>query len=314
MEIICVSGEYYDPYFILGVTPDDDMKHITQAFRQRAKKYHPDKATKENVQKYEKRFNIIISSYEHIKNKRAERIRESTNSESENATPASNVYLNPNEHGYVPNSKRLEREDDYKKFDYRPAQQFDDGKKFSKREFNRMFEYLASAAKSSQSRALVHKTSDGFYGYNTADTGSCSSVASFNGLLITGDNFGESGVGYWDTGFADYRQSFSQVQNPTSKVRVPKEFSVDKNSTPKKPASREEVPGTSNDTFTTAQEKLFQKRVHELVEKEAADKKMVLKYAKQYNPQVLQAALNKSLEESPSLLTSLKSYYSSISF
>ena len=89
-----------------------------------------------------------------------------------------------------------------------------------------MFEYQKQVEESEQNNeiGLIHKTTDGFYGYNTADIKDCALVSSFNGLLITGDDLGESGVGYWSNNYGDYRQSYKSAKNPENKIKVPKEF------------------------------------------------------------------------------------------
>ena len=45
---IVIEGERIDPYFILGVTENDDELQIDKAFRQKIKFLHPDKQLHEN--------------------------------------------------------------------------------------------------------------------------------------------------------------------------------------------------------------------------------------------------------------------------
>ena len=42
MDKVYIDNKYYDPYFILSVTPDDTTSHITKAFRAKAKVLHPE--------------------------------------------------------------------------------------------------------------------------------------------------------------------------------------------------------------------------------------------------------------------------------
>ena len=45
MDVIEIDGKTYDPYFILDVTREDSSSHIVKSFREKVKKYHPDKYT-----------------------------------------------------------------------------------------------------------------------------------------------------------------------------------------------------------------------------------------------------------------------------
>ena len=60
MDVIEIDGKTYDPYFILDVTREDSSSHIVKSFREKVKKYHPDKYTDpKKKEKYEKYFKIL---------------------------------------------------------------------------------------------------------------------------------------------------------------------------------------------------------------------------------------------------------------
>ena len=72
MDVITVDGKQYDPYFILDVTRDDTDKHISKSFREKVKKYNPDKYTdKEKKRKYEQYFKILSESYRYIQDRKS---------------------------------------------------------------------------------------------------------------------------------------------------------------------------------------------------------------------------------------------------
>ena len=66
----------YDAYFILGVTPEDSMDHITKEYRKKAKTLHPDKLSASDkldpkkVLKRSKQFKILVDCYMFIQNKK----------------------------------------------------------------------------------------------------------------------------------------------------------------------------------------------------------------------------------------------------
>jgi curved DNA-binding protein CbpA len=315
-EYVCVDNEYYDPYFILGVTPDDSDSHITKAYKQRAKKYHPDKAPIDKVKKYEKRFTIILESYEFIKNKRQEVqiIREPT-IQSETFNNEFERVANPYDFGYGTH-ERIEKIEDYQELDYTPINQFKN-RKFSSKTFNQIFVYNKKTSKIDEEKAIViHKTSDGFYGFNTSDMANCALVSSFNGLLITGDNFGESGKGYYSRDYSDYKHSYNSPKNPNVILKVPKtseqepenksdveKIYVQYNNKYKAPI---EVTGGS---YNQQQQKLLENVMNDLIEKEKDDKEMILKYNKLYKKELLKQALEGRLDTSPNLIKSIKHHY-----
>jgi curved DNA-binding protein CbpA len=317
-EYICIDDEYYDPYFILGVTPDDSDTQINKAYKQRAKKYHPDKAPLGKVTKYEKRFNIILESYEFIKRKRQDDIQCTRVSETNLQTFNEEFerVSNPYDFGYGTH-ERIEKVEDYEKLDYKPVNQFKN-RKFSNKTFNQIFMYnkkSTSIDEEHSNKALIHKTSDGFYGFNTADIGNCALVSSFNGLLITGDNLGESGKGYYSRDYSDYKHSYNSAKNPNAVLKVPttkeepthesdvKKLYSQYKSVYKSPV---EIKGGS---YNQQQEKLLNNVINDLMEKEKEDKDLIMKYNKIYKKEVVKQALEGRLETSPNLIKSIKQHY-----
>lgn len=338
MELICIDDEYYDPYIILGVVQDDTDEHIAKAFKIRAKKYHPDKARKNNteeIKKYEHRFKLILKSYEYIKNKRTNNLKNnhqniqkevktkfSTTEEikqfNENFEKATGI--SPNDFGYG-DYKRMESVDDYKEFKINIINQFRN-KKFSSKKFNKIFEYLQSLEddnSDNQNKSLIHKTTDGFYGYNTSNLNNCAMVSSYNGLLITGDNLGESGVGYWDSNYGDYRLIYKKPKNPDKQIKLPSEFKSRVDDTEKTVKTRDYKKYTNeynntnfkrnNVSFQNEQDIIYKKSLEQLVEKQEEDKKMVLKYINQYDNETIQQAMNNTLDKSPNFIEMLKEHY-----
>lgn len=334
MDLVCIDDEYYDPYMILGVVNDDTDEHIAKAFKRRAKKYHPDKAQKNNIEeikKYEHRFKLILKSYEYIKNKRGNLIIKSKNSNSNqdeikttfNEKELKNFNKNfqkatgvsPNEFGYG-DYKRMETIDDYKDFKINIINQFKN-KKFSIDKFNKIFDYLQSLEEEENNeKSLVHKTTDGFYGYNTSNMNNCAMVSTYNGLLITGDNLGESGRGYWDTNYGDYKLTYKKPQNPDKIINVPSEYSNSKNENLKKRDYKKYISEYKNTNFKKQdvsfgdEEKIiYKKSLEQLIEKEEEDKNIVLKYIHQYDNNTIQQAMNGHLDKSPNLIEMLKEHY-----
>lgn len=70
-----IDNESFDPYFILGVSEDDNVEHINKIFRRKAKLLHPDKMNeidkknKHKVIQRNKHFKILIDCYEYIMQK-----------------------------------------------------------------------------------------------------------------------------------------------------------------------------------------------------------------------------------------------------
>jgi curved DNA-binding protein CbpA len=331
MDKITIQNKEYDPYFILDVSIDDTDEHITQAFYKKAKKYHPDRAPKGSHEKYTRYFNVIRECYEYIKSKRAEQIvltkrekqKKLIQKDEKNFTKdelkkfnKSFEKENPNDFGYG-NQERIKSIKDYEDQQIEIVKQMDE-KKYTNEEFNLLFEYTKQLNEQQEpaSKALVHKTTDGFFGYNTSDLPSCSMVSSYNGLLITGDNFGESGVGYWSNNYGDYKQSFNSSKNPQQKIKVPSSF---KESYTNKPETTFNASKYKKDydsftpipsgNYNAEQEKLLRTTLDQLMEKEESDKQMFMKYKHQYDENTIKQALDGRLETSPTLLQNLGGHF-----
>jgi curved DNA-binding protein CbpA len=293
MEVIEVDGEYYDPYHILGVTKDDSMDIVKAEYKMKAKKYHPDKARSPNVKKYEKRFRIVKKAYNYIKERKqqSENCRESLieNSKQEFQEKIEDV------------SERLKDISDYEKFEGNIINQFQ-RKKFSVKEFNKLFEYNKSLQdKKSQERAelVKHKTSDGFFGYNSSTINNCALVSSFQGLMLTLDN-DELGKNQ------RYDSYFNGAKNPNNVVKIPNSFEMP--SYKKKEKQSEQTQTFIKKSFRQEEKILHDKMLHELVEKEEYDKNIICKKSK-YDNRTIQKALRGELDMSPSLLNALNEHY-----
>jgi curved DNA-binding protein CbpA len=331
MNVITIDGKQYDPYFILDVTKEDTIEHIKKSFRGKVKKYHPDKYTDLlKKAKYEKYFKILSESYEYIKNKRQDNFSNSKCKQKDNIKK--NIDLDnfnktfenskdPNHFGYGNDYNRIERIEDYESMDITYCNQFEN-RKFTTKEFNKIFEYNKDSQDDDKdkviTKSMIHKTTDGFWGYNTSDMTNCALVSSFNGLLITGDNFGESGIGYWGNNYGDYKFSYKTSKNPNSKIIIPKEKVKHDDILENKVTSTEiskykneyknEYQQNTSGNFSQ-QEKVVHKKIYEdLVKKEFEDKDMVMKYINQYSPEIINKALSGELPESPKYSSALYKY------
>ena len=342
MEEIVIDNVKYDCYFILGVTPDDTVDHIQKTFKKKAKMLHPDKMSdvdkkdKKKVEHRRKHFNILTTCYNHLMSKKQSFMKTKMGSiekvKMSDTVPTKqfdndkelNVFnkeferlrvTNPNDFGYEV-SDRLTKVEDYDTFNYAPCRQFNSGKHFNQDEFNKLFEYNQqnNESNSQNEGALVHKTTDGFYGYNTADFGNAALVSSYNGLMIVGDNFGNSGVGYSDTHYSDYKKSFSAPKNPDTKLHIPTEFTRQSSKT--SPLSESEMHkqlqlqqqsrylptemtrgggGPSRRNFQMQEEMLLQRQNDEIKQKEEQDKQFILQYQHMYDQNTIQDAFNRRL-------------------
>jgi curved DNA-binding protein CbpA len=340
MDVITVDGKQYDPYFILDVTRDDSDNHISKSFREKVKKYHPDKYTdKEKKKKYEQYFKILSESYRYIQDRRTDSsdLRKDYKKNKKDTTTKKThkdfeelnedcdkkiKNKNPNDFGYGDNYKRMEKIEDYENENLNICKQFGK-KKFSLTEFNRMFEYNSRNQDQDHvtSKALIHKTTDGFSGYNSADFGSSALVSSFNGLLITGDDLGERDIGYWGANYSDYKHSYKRgTKNPDRRITVPKDFVPasqrkkydgdidDKYSEYKCNYNNTSFNPKQRSNFKNEQDILYEKTYNDLLEKEQYDKKMVIKYLDQYDEQTIKMALAGELDQTPTYTSALKKY------
>lgn len=350
MNVITIDGKQYDPYFILDVTKEDSLEHIKKTFRVKVKKYHPDKYTDHlKKAKYEKYFKILSESYQYIKNKRQdtmtnpssvcqdtfskskERDNIKKNIDLDNFNKTFEKSKDPNHFGYGDDYNRIERIEDYENIDVKYCNQFEN-RKFTTKEFNKIFEYNKNSEDDYKdkviTKSMIHKTTDGFFGYNTSDITNCALVSSFNGLLITGDNFGERGIGYWGDNYSDYKFSYKTSKNPNSKIIIKKddtkEDDTKEDDTIEKKITSEEISKYKNGydqhkykkgygkntsgNFSQQGNLLYKKTYEDLVKKEFEDKDMVLKYINQYSPQIINKALSGELQESRKYSSALCKY------
>lgn len=221
--------------------------------------------------------------------------------------------------------KRLQKIDDYKNQDvtqYNITNQFSK-KKFSNKDFNAVFDYNKHLNQNDvSSNALIYRTNDGFFGYNASDVGNCAMVSSYNGLLVSGDTIGEMGKGYWSNDYSDYNQSFGNaIKNPKGKLNMEKIYKENKKNIvePKVKTTFNEYQKSYNtfkytvqDTYNKEQDKLFKRTFDHLLEKEKWDQQVVMKYKDQYEPEVIEQALNGELEVTPTLMENLKGHYRQI--
>ena len=361
MNVITIDGKQYDPYFILDVTKQDSLEHIKKTFRVKVKKYHPDKYTDLlKKAKYEKYFKILSESYQYIKNKRQDTFSKSKckqgeqikkNIDLDNFNKTFEKSKDPNHFGYGDDYNRIERIEDYENIDVKYCNQFEN-RKFTTKEFNKIFEYNKNSEDDDKdnviTKSMIHKTTDGFFGYNTSDITNCALVSSFNGLLITGDNFGERGIGYWGNNYSDYKFSYKTSKNPNSKIIIKKddtkeddtkeddtkeddtkehdtkEDDTKEDDTIEKKITSEEISKYKNGydqhkykkgygkntsgNFSQQGNMLYKKTYEDLVKKEFEDKDMVLKYINQYSPQIINKALSGELQESRKYSSALRKY------
>jgi curved DNA-binding protein CbpA len=338
MDVIEIDGKTYDPYFILDVTREDSSSHIVKSFREKVKKYHPDKYTDpKKKEKYEKYFKILNESYRYIKDKResVSKIRrlddKNQNSKNQNSKNRKQVKLDKTfkEQSDLDdfnksfkqsdsvkqtdleeqdqNYERLQRKEDYDNIDVKVYNQFEE-RKFKLDEFNKMFEYTKGEENDISKKSLVHKTTDGFYGYNTSDTFAL--VSSFNGLMIVGDNLYQNG--YWGSGYSDYKHSYKMSKNPNSKIIIPKDKINKTDKILKNPIKNidrkdREIPPASG-TFSQQENTLNKKIYDDLLKKELEDEAIVKQYISQYNESIVKKALSGELDQDIKLTSVLRRY------
>lgn len=328
MDKIIINGVEYDPYFMLGVVPEDSESFITKMFRKKAKMWHPDKIKFKDPSKVEKAqiyFKILVESYEYILNKKRSiqhsKKREHINVSKHSTLKTKNIdnieeldtfnkefekmnIQNPNDYGY--DTERISNLEEYEQFNYKPYKLFET-KHFNINDFNRAFEYQQELYDTNNEVAVYHKTTDGFNGYNSGDLNGVANISSYNGIMIIGDNYGKEGLGYYDTNYSDYKKTFEGPKNPQTKINVPTDFKSSKYKSPKskknlKQREREipNNPGNGDKANFRLQEKLLlEKQEYEMKQKIEKDKQMILEYQHLYNdPLLIQAALDYSLPTS----------------
>ncbi len=305
-DYICVNGEYFDPYFILGVSKDDNLDHISKAFKERARKYHPDKAKKCDVKKYERRFRIIMASYEYIKNKRTEVIKNKP-------TPDNVDYSQQRVETPVDCSRRYSNIDTYNNDKFELVKHWNE-KDFDNKKFNKLFDYTKyvyskTNPDNDSKQMIIHKTTDGFNGYNSTSIDNCALVSTYNGLMIVGDTLGQ---GYWSDEYGDYKLSFKGPRNPSKSIAVPKTFEVPENHI--KVDINRDFKIKHTKTFKQQQQDLYEKNLNELLSEEQKNKNTVLMYAHQYPKTTINDALAGRLETTQTLLSTLREHYNTIEY
>jgi len=249
MVQIEIDGQLIDPYFILGVVETDNEQFITKSFKRKAKMWHPDKISREDVkdpikvQNTKRHFKVLVESYEFIMNQlkssnlyfrreikesQSDKIKSIDNSDDLNLFNKKFNKLRvdgPNDFGY--DVERMVDVNDYDNFEYKPYKQnFGDSKNFNKDDFNKAFEYQQEFYNENGSGevGIYHKTSDGFNAYNGGDLGGSATVSSYNGIMIVGDTYGQSGIGYYDATYSDYKKTFEGPKNPNKILDIPVDF------------------------------------------------------------------------------------------
>jgi curved DNA-binding protein CbpA len=339
MDKIIVDGETYNPYFMLDVVPDDTENFITKSFRKKAKMWHPDKIKSNNpeiIRQAQIHFKVLVESYEYIINnkrsfnhsKKREHIdiinNSNLNPKSIDNTSELDLFneefkrlnvTSPNDFGYEI-KERLTDIKQYDNFNYRPHKIFDP-KQFNRSDFNKVFEYqqqLYNNSNESNDISLYHKTTDGFNGYNSGELGNTANVSSYNGVMIVGDTYGQTGMGYYDTQYSDYKKSFDVAKNPETDIVIPETFKSYTNQKIK-PLSKSETskqielqmqhrnnlyesnnPSYSKHDFKLQEQILLDKQSLELQQKLEQDKRMMLQFQHMYGDQsLIQAALDNRL-------------------
>ncbi|NBU34171.1 hypothetical protein EB118_04890 [bacterium] len=286
-----IDGVRYDPYYILDVTVDDSDETIQNAYRKKVRKYHPDKAKdSEQRKKYTMYFKIIVESYEYIKKKRSVYAK---------APPTVNMISTsecrvdiPQE---VPRPKEQEELDPVVK-------QFDD-MDFNVDEFNRVFDYTKRGTKTEHGQ-LIHKTTDGFYGYNSGNVGQLAMVHSYNGLMISGE--------YVQGEYVESKWGTNSAKNPEKKVTIPQDYTL--NDTVQKIPVK-----TKFEEYTRSRRlpvkpcnggsNLYERTYNSLVEQQLTDKEIILKHKSKFDKETVNQALEGMLEMSPTLMSHLKTHY-----
>ena len=330
-----------DPYYILGVSRTDTMEHITREYKKRARKVHPDKirGTFEEKEDAARQFKLVTDAYETIvsSHKRVNTVgmglkQQFTEQFSEpveqtnfacadldkfNRDFSGKRANNPNDFGYG-NYDRLgqgKSEDDFKgriaeytSFQHTPTKVLPN--EFDPREFNRLFEFNNDKVETSLERGLIYQTSDGFTPFNCGGD-NLAAVSSYNGLMVSGDNFGESNKGY-DTGmFADYKHSHNSAKNPESKqtpssYKTQMEEFANKNSNvsierqiKERELEFERLLNIKHQKSYAQQNEEFELRKSQtLKQKIESDTKFIEQYQTQYPTEVYQAARQGQLEMS----------------
>lgn len=342
MNSITIDGINYDPFFILDVSHEDSDKNISKAFKKKANRWHPDRIpinerNEINIKKYKQHFRILTECYEYLMCKNDKSyipgppnkqvsvpINENIaikNFNNDNDLNSFNKEFSkskgdtPNDFGYE--AKRMQNIDEYDQFQYKPHQLFND-KNFNPNDFNKAFEYHQEKhgkSLATTDMSIYHQTTDGFNAYNSGDLNGSASVSSYNGLMLVGDTFGQSGLGYSDNNnYSDYKNTFeNKAINPNSNLSIPSDFKGQDRFT--KPLTATEIKqkmamrdkagsdfhhsGGPNKYLKKLQEEEFLKKQQEnMLAKIKEDKNLILQYQHMYPSQFIEDAKNNNLETS----------------
>ena len=333
-HVIKVDENLYDPYFILGVSVTDTEEHINKAFKILAKKWHPDKnqhKSKNDLKNIKEMYNIIVESYNYIINQKTHFIiNNKKNREEINIPKTQNLPIKsldnsselnnfnaefeklkvttPNDFGYQ--VERIQNLSEYENFEHKPYQLFDN-KNFNPNEFNKMFEYNQEKYQKndSQELGLYYKTTDGFTAYNSGDVGNAANVSSYNGVMIVGDMYGQTGVGYYDAMYSDYKQTFDGAKNPNNMINIPDTYqsSIKIDDKLNETQSRKQIelqlkarqniisPSSNSRSFKEEEQILLRKQDEQILQKIEKDKKLILQYSNMYDKDTIEAAFNGQL-------------------
>jgi hypothetical protein len=340
----CVIIMEVDPYYILGVSRTDTIEHITREFKKRARKVHPDKIRGGDEVKEDasRQFKLVTDAYNTIvSNNRSVNtvgmgLREQYKDYSEgnkdviqenftggdldkfNTGFVGKRATHPNDFGYGDYSRLGSNcgEDDFKgrmseytSFQHTPTMVMP-SEKFDPREFNKLFEYNNEKVETSEERGLVYKTSDGFTPFNCGGD-SLASVSSFNGLMISGDNYGTSNVGYDTDMYADYKHSHTSAKNPET-ITIPSDYNTkieeftntNKNTNMSRQIKERELEyerllNTKHDkTYSQQNEEFELRKTNDLKNKIENDTKFIEQYQTQYSKEVYQSAMSGQLSVS----------------
>lgn len=339
MDQIKIDGQFVNPYFILDVVETDTEQFITKSFKKKAKMWHPDKISKQDakdpikVQNIKHHFKVLVESYEYIINK----MRSTTghlNSKREHITVPKNENIiakpidnsdelnsfnsefnklrvnNPTDFGY--SAERIKDISEYENFEYKPYKlNFGTSNNFNNDEFNKAFEYQQELYKNNTELEIYHKTTDGFNAYNGSELGGNASVSSYNGIMIVGDTYGQSGIGYYDSSYSDYKKTFEAPKNPDKMLNIPSEFKqsnkIVKPLTEKESKRQLELnilnrnitvntTGKDKQAFKMQEQMLINKQNQDMKNKLENDKKVILEYQNLFTDKnLIESALSGNL-------------------
>lgn len=179
------SDSIIDPYVYFGVSPEDPDEVVHKVYRRWARKLHPDKHNiKDPSQKLalEKEFNTIIDCYHKIlelnKLKKIDHNSLKTGFYDQYQTVVSNNYLTSDDslEPLEDLSTHYTSISEYKKDNKSNLSIKKEFKTFDLDEFNKHFENKKKT--NDKQNALVVRTSDGFFGYNSHQFDSFASLDS----------------------------------------------------------------------------------------------------------------------------------------